>query len=71
MQRGLTDVIGEKDNKEWSHEIIDALYIATSRVTHRPNEQYTLETLKMKNEYFFWQSYGCELADLLDHLLLE
>ena len=30
----LTDIVGEKDDKEWCDEVIDALDIAASWVTH-------------------------------------
>ncbi len=41
----LTDMVGEKDNKEWSDEIIDALHVATGRMPHGPDEQHSLKTL--------------------------
>ena len=41
----LTDVVGEKDDKERRDEVIDSLDVAAGGVTHRPDEQYPLETL--------------------------
>ena len=41
----LTDIVGEKYNKEGSDKVIDALDVATGWVAHRPDEQYPLETL--------------------------
>ena len=41
----LTDIVGEKDDKERSDEVIDSLDVAAGGVTHRPDEQYPLETL--------------------------
>lgn len=41
----LTDVVGEEDDKEWGDEVVDALYVATGRVSHRPDEQHPLKTL--------------------------
>ena len=41
----LTDIIGEKDDKERSDEVVDALDVAAGWVAHRPDEQYPLETL--------------------------
>ena len=42
---GLTDIVGEKNDKERCNEVIDALDIAAGRVTHGPDEQNPLETL--------------------------
>ena len=41
----LTDVVGEKDDKERRDEVVDSLDVAAGGVTHRPDEQYPLETL--------------------------
>ena len=41
----LTDIVGEKDNKEGSDEVVDALDVAASRVSHRPDKQDSLEAL--------------------------
>ena len=46
----LTDVVGEKDNEEWSHQVINPLHIPTGWVPHRPNEQDPLKTLMEKTE---------------------
>jgi hypothetical protein len=41
----LTDIVGEKYDKERSDEVIDSLDVAAGRVAHRPDEQNPLETL--------------------------
>ncbi len=41
----LTDIVREEDNKEGSDEVVDALDIAASRMSHGPDEEHSLETL--------------------------
>ena len=44
----LTDVVGEEDDKERGHEVVDSLNVAAGRVPHGPDEQNPLETLYHK-----------------------
>ena len=41
----LTDVVGEKDDKERRDEVVDSLDVATGWVPHGPDEQYPLKAL--------------------------
>ena len=43
-----TDVVGEEDDEERGHEVVDSLNVAAGRVPHGPDEQNPLETLYHK-----------------------
>ena len=42
----FTDVLGQKDHKEWRDEVVDALYVAAGRVSDGPDVEDTLKYLK-------------------------
>ena len=44
----LTNVVGEEDDEERGHEVVDSLNVAAGRVPHGPDEQNPLETLYRK-----------------------